>query len=44
VNLALTNHAEYFGDGVHPNSDAAFLIANEINQALTADNFQINGF
>jgi lysophospholipase L1-like esterase len=44
VNLALTNHAEYFGDGVHPNSDAALLIANEINQALTADNFQINGF
>ena len=44
VNLALTNHAEFFGDGVHPNSDAALLIANEINQALTADNLQINGF
>jgi lysophospholipase L1-like esterase len=44
VNLALTNHTEYFGDGVHPNSDAALLIANEINQALTADNLQIYGF
>jgi lysophospholipase L1-like esterase len=44
VNLALTNHAEYFGDGVHPNSDAALLIANEINQALTTDNLQIYGY
>lgn len=35
VNTALINYPEYFGDGVHPNSEGAMLIASEINQAIT---------
>jgi acyl-CoA thioesterase-1 len=35
VNTALINYPEYFGDGVHPNSEGAMLIACEINQAIT---------
>jgi lysophospholipase L1-like esterase len=34
VNQALTNHSDYFIDGVHPNSDGAQLIANTIDDAL----------
>jgi acyl-CoA thioesterase-1 len=37
VNTALINCPEYFGDGVHPNSEGAILIACEINQAITFD-------
>ena len=37
VNTVLTGYPDYFGDGVHPNSEAAMLIANEISQALTSD-------
>jgi lysophospholipase L1-like esterase len=35
VNTALINYPEYFGDGVHPNSEGAMLIASQINQAIT---------
>jgi lysophospholipase L1-like esterase len=42
VNSALTQYPEYFGDGVHPNSEGAFLIATTINQAFTANNAVIN--
>jgi lysophospholipase L1-like esterase len=34
VNSALENHPEYFIDGVHPNSDGAMVIAQEINEAI----------
>jgi lysophospholipase L1-like esterase len=34
VNTALTDYPEYFGDGVHPSSEGAILIANEISQAI----------
>jgi lysophospholipase L1-like esterase len=38
VNLALGNHPEYFiDDGVHPNPEGAFAIANEIWEALVFD-------
>ena len=37
VNSALTDHPEYFADGVHPNSEGAFVIANEIWEALTVN-------
>jgi lysophospholipase L1-like esterase len=37
VNTALISYPEYFGDGVHPSSEGAMLIANEINQAITLD-------
>lgn len=37
VNTALMNHPEYFGDGVHPSSEGAMLIASEINQAITSN-------
>jgi lysophospholipase L1-like esterase len=37
VNSALTDHPEYFSDGVHPNSEGAMVIANEIWEALTAN-------
>jgi lysophospholipase L1-like esterase len=36
INLLLSEHPEYFGDGVHPNSDAAYLIAGEISRAIVA--------
>lgn len=35
VNLALANHSEYFGDGVHPSLEGAELIASEIKDAIT---------
>ena len=35
VNTALVSHPEFFGDGVHPSSEGAMLIANEISQDLT---------
>jgi hypothetical protein len=35
VNAALTNHSEYFEDGVHPNIEGAELIASEINEVIT---------
>ena len=37
VNKVLMEYPEYFGDGVHPNSEGAVLIANEIGQALNLD-------
>jgi lysophospholipase L1-like esterase len=38
VNLALGDHPEYFiDDGVHPNPEGAFAIANEIWEALVFD-------
>jgi lysophospholipase L1-like esterase len=35
VNTVLIHYPEYFMDGVHPNSEGAAVIANEINQAIT---------
>ena len=35
VNSALTDHPEYFDDGVHPNSEGAMVIASEISDAIT---------
>jgi lysophospholipase L1-like esterase len=35
VNTALINYPEYFGDGVHPSSEGAMLIASEVDEALT---------
>ena len=43
VNNALADHPEYFQDGVHPNSDGAMVIANEINDALNVDDYSIYG-
>jgi len=37
VNTALTDHPEYFEDGVHPNNEGAMVIANEVWEALTAN-------
>ncbi|MBT0160472.1 hypothetical protein G4O51_10875 [Candidatus Bathyarchaeota archaeon A05DMB-2] len=37
INQLLLEHPEYFGDGVHPNSEAAYLIASEISQALASN-------
>jgi lysophospholipase L1-like esterase len=37
VNSAMTNHSEYFKDGVHPNDEGAEVIANTINDAITQD-------
>jgi alpha-L-fucosidase 2 len=37
VNSAMTDHPEYFEDGVHPNSEGAMVIANEIWEALTVN-------
>ncbi len=34
VYAALTNHSEYFIDGVHPSSEGAELIANEVYSAV----------
>lgn len=39
VNAALTNHPEYFVDGVHPNSNGANAIAAEVSQAITLDDY-----
>ena len=39
VNTALTNHPEYFVDGVHPNSDGAITIATEVSQAITLEDY-----
>lgn len=38
VYAALTNHSEYFGDGVHPSSEGAELIANEVYSAVATIN------
>lgn len=32
----LASYPEYFGDGVHPSSEGALLIAGEINEAITS--------
>lgn len=37
VYSALTNHIEYFGDGVHPNQDGAQIIAEQIDQSLLSN-------
>ena len=39
VNTALSNHPEYFADGVHPNSDGAISIAMEMDQAILLDDY-----
>jgi lysophospholipase L1-like esterase len=39
VNTAMTNHPEYFVDGVHPNSDGAITIATEVNEAITIEDY-----
>jgi lysophospholipase L1-like esterase len=36
VYSALENHPEYFQDGVHPNSEGATIIANEVYGAITS--------
>lgn len=38
VHSAFGNHSDYFMDGVHPNSDGAFLIASEVDNAIIAEN------
>jgi acyl-CoA thioesterase-1 len=35
VYSAMSNHSEYFADGVHPNSDGAAVIASNIYAAIT---------
>jgi acyl-CoA thioesterase-1 len=42
VYAALTNHPEYFSDGVHPNSEGAKIIATEIYKAITFTNIGAN--
>jgi lysophospholipase L1-like esterase len=37
VNTALTDHEDYFIDGVHPNLDGAEAIASTINDAITPE-------
>jgi lysophospholipase L1-like esterase len=37
VYSALTNHTEVFGDGVHPNSEGGQIIAEKINQIISAN-------
>jgi acyl-CoA thioesterase I len=37
VNTPLTDHSDYFDDGVHPNADGAEVIASTISDALTPD-------
>ena len=37
VYTALTGHAEYFIDGVHPNHDGAYLIASTVYYAIEAN-------
>jgi lysophospholipase L1-like esterase len=32
---ALSNHSEYFVDGVHPTSDGATIIASNVYDAIT---------
>lgn len=38
VNSALANNSDFFPDGVHPDSEGAILIANEISKAITSQN------
>jgi acyl-CoA thioesterase I len=38
VYSALVNSSEFFPDGVHPNSEGAMLISNEIHKAVTSQN------
>jgi alpha-L-fucosidase 2 len=35
VNSAMSDHSEYFKDGVHPNDEGAEVIADTINDAIT---------
>ncbi|MCL5877128.1 MAG: GDSL-type esterase/lipase family protein [Candidatus Bathyarchaeota archaeon] len=35
VNSVCANYSDYFGDGVHPNSDGASLIAENVYEAIT---------
>jgi len=39
VNTALTNHPEYFADGVHPNGDGAITIATEVSEAIVFEDY-----
>ncbi|MDH7564824.1 MAG: GDSL-type esterase/lipase family protein [Candidatus Bathyarchaeota archaeon] len=43
VNTVLMDYPEYFGDGVHPSSEGAMLIASEINQAITSNSVPDTG-
>jgi acyl-CoA thioesterase I len=36
VNAALSNHPDYFVDGIHPNDEGAQAIANEINDNINS--------
>lgn len=40
VNQALTNHSEYFVDGVHPNSDGSEVIASTISEAIDSSSVE----
>jgi lysophospholipase L1-like esterase len=40
VNSALANHPEFFDDGVHPNDDGAMVIADEIWDAITLEDYE----
>jgi lysophospholipase L1-like esterase len=40
VHTPLVEYDEFFGDGVHPSSDGAVFIANEINDAITFNALQ----
>jgi lysophospholipase L1-like esterase len=39
INTVLIDYPDYFGDGVHPSSEGAMLIASEINQAIIFNGF-----
>ncbi|XHH07719.1 MAG: GDSL-type esterase/lipase family protein [Candidatus Bathyarchaeia archaeon] len=39
VNSVMTDHSDYFKDGVHPNDEGAEVIANTINGAITQNDF-----
>lgn len=41
---ALINHSEYFIDGVHPNPNGAEVIADKINEVISPENNDYNGF
>ncbi len=38
VHSVIANSSDYFFDGVHPNQDGAFIIANAIDDAISQDN------
>ena len=42
VNMALGSYPEFFGDGVHPSSEGAMLIASEISQIATFNGVSVD--